>query len=189
MSNHTWRAAPLHWGHGPDILEVFIEPTCPFCVRALKKMHPLLERVGEDRLTIKLRLHQQPWHLYSAVVTRCIIAASTLENGRDRAWKVIEAVMGHREEFVFKNHATGPNRQTTPDEVIAWLEALSGVELAAAFDIPDLDDEAKWHAKYSRQNGIHVSPTFILNGLIQPQMGSGDAVEDWADIIAASQPR
>jgi len=158
-------------------------------VRALKKMHPLLERVGEDRLTIKLRLHQQPWHLYSAVVTRCIIAASTLENGRDRAWKVIEAVMGHREEFVFKNHATGPNRQTTPDEVIARLEALSGVELAAAFDIPDLDDEAKWHAKYSRQNGIHVSPTFILNGLIQPQMGSGDAVEDWADIIAASQPR
>jgi len=37
----------------------------------------------------------------------------------------------------------------------------------------------KWHCKYSRQNGIHVSPTFMIDGLVQADMSSGDAVADW----------
>ena len=37
----------------------------------------------------------------------------------------------------------------------------------------------KWHCKYARQNGIHVSPTFMIDGLIQPDMGSGDPVSAW----------
>ncbi len=49
-----------------------------------------------------------------------------------------------------------------------------------AFAIPDLDREVKWHAKYARQNGIHVSPTFMIDGLVQPDMGSRDPVADWA---------
>ena len=51
--------------------------------------------------------------------------------------------------------------------------------LAAAFAIPDLDREIKWHCKYARQNGIHVSPTFVIDGLVRNDMGSGDTVEDW----------
>jgi hypothetical protein len=35
------------------------------------------------------------------------------------------------------------------------------VKLTEAFAIPDLDREVKWHCKYARQNGIHVSPTFV----------------------------
>lgn len=47
------------------------------------------------------------------------------------------------------------------------------------FDTPDLEREIKRHAKYSRQNGIHSSPTFMLDGLIDPGMGSGDDVNEW----------
>ena len=46
-----------------------------------------------------------------------------------------------------------------------------------AFAIPDLDREIKWHCRYARQNGIHVSPTFMVDGMVRPDMGSGDAVE------------
>ena len=67
----------------------------------------------------------------------------------------------------------------TPNGIIARLEEYSGVKLAAAFDIPDLDREIKWHCRYARQNGIHVSPTFMVDGLVQADMGSGDAVADW----------
>ena len=38
------------------------------------------------------------------------------------------------------------------------------MKLAEAFAIPDLDREIKWHCKYARQNGIHVSPTFMIDG-------------------------
>ena len=37
----------------------------------------------------------------------------------------------------------------------------------------------KWHCKYARQNGIHVSPTFMIDGLVQADMSSGDSVADW----------
>jgi hypothetical protein len=54
------------------------------------------------------------------------------------------------------------------------------VKLARAFSIPDLDREVKWHCKYARQNGIHVSPTFMIDGLVQADMSSGDPVTEWA---------
>nr|VXZ92191.1 Uncharacterised protein [Klebsiella pneumoniae] len=43
----------------------------------------------------------------------------------------------------------------------------------------------KWHSKYARQNGIHVSPTFMVNGTVQPDLGSGDDVSVWAARIMA----
>lgn len=185
MTTATWQAAPLHWGSGADSFEMFIEPTCPFSVKAVAKLQPLLAAVGDANVTIMLRLQSQPWHLHSGVVTRCVLAASTLPAGRDKAWAVLNAVADNREEFVCENHCTGPNRKASLDDIIARIEAYSGVDLTSAFAIPDLDREIKWHAKYARQNGIHGSPTFMLNGLVRPEMGSGDAVSEWADAIRA----
>lgn len=31
-------AQPLVWGHGPRTFEVFLEPTCPYSVRAFNKL-------------------------------------------------------------------------------------------------------------------------------------------------------
>ena len=79
---NMWRADPLVWGHGPRVFEAFLEPTCPFSVKAFGKLDDLLALAGEDRITVKLRLQSQPWHMYSGVIVRCILAASTLESGK-----------------------------------------------------------------------------------------------------------
>lgn len=180
MTETKWHADPLAWGHGPRVFEAFLEPTCPFSVRAFGKLDALLAEAGEDRITIRIRLQSQPWHMYSGVIVRCILAASTLPGGRETAKTVMAAVAAHREEFEFERHCRGPNMDATPHDIIARIEGYSGVKLAEAFAIPDLDREIKWHCKYARQNGIHVSPTFMIDGLVQPGIGSGDAVEDWA---------
>jgi len=176
----TWRADPLIWGTGPRIFEMFLEPTCPFSVKAFGKLDDTLAQAGEDRITIKIRLQSQPWHMYSGVITRCVLAASTLAEGKAAAKRALAAVAAHCEEFEFARHCGGPNMDATPNDIIARLEAYSGLKLAAAFAIPDLDREVKWHCKYARQNGIHVSPTFMIDGLVQADMSSGDAVGDWA---------
>ena len=180
MNQIAWRTDPLVWGHGPRVFEVFLEPTCPFSVRAFGKLDALLAQAGEDRITIKIRLQSQPWHMYSGVITRCILAASTLPAGKAAAKAVMAAVGAHREEFEFERHARGPNMDATPHDIIARIEGYSGVKLAEAFAIPDLDREIKWHCKYARQNGIHVSPTFMIDGLVQADISSGDAVDAWA---------
>ncbi len=41
-------------------------------------------------------------------------------------------------------------------------------------------------AAYARQNGIHVSPAFMIDGLVQNDMSSGDAVSAWVSRLAAS---
>jgi len=76
---NAWRADPLVWGHEPRIFEVFLEPTCPFSVKTFGKLDDLLDQAGEDRITGKPHLQSQPWHMYSGVIVRCILAASTLE--------------------------------------------------------------------------------------------------------------
>lgn len=179
MTTTSWYAAPLNWGFGPRIFEVFLEPTCPFSVKAFNKLDALLEQAGDDHITIKIRLQSQPWHMFSGVIVRAILAASTLEGGREAAKKVMAAVAAHREEFEFEKHAGGPNMDATPNLILERLEVYSGVALKDAFAIPDLDREIKWHCKYARQNGIHVSPTFMIDGLIQPDMSSGDEISAW----------
>ncbi len=187
MSETTpqWRADPLSWGHGPRVFEIFLEPTCPFSVRAFLKLDELLALAGEDRITVKIRLQSQPWHLYSGVIVRSVLAASTLPEGKEAAKAVLKAVAQHREEFEFTKHCSGPNLDATPRDIIARLESYSGLTLSDAFAIPDLDREIKWHAKYARQNGIHSSPSFLIDGLLRPEISSGDAVADWAKHLLA----
>jgi hypothetical protein len=156
-----------------------LEPTCPFSNKAFGKIKELLSAAGEDKITVKVRLQPQPWHMYSGVIVRAILAASTLDNGREAAWCVMEAVAAHRDEFEFDKHCTGANRTATPNDILARIESYSGVKLAPAFDIPDLDKAIKMHSRYARQNGIHVSPTFMIDGLVQPDLSSGDAVSVW----------
>ena len=74
----------------------------------------------------------------------------------------------------------------TPSDIIARIEKYSGVKLAEAFSIPNLDREIKWHTRYARQNGIHVSPTFMIDGIVQSDMSSGDSVSAWVSRLSAS---
>lgn len=186
MTKAAWRADPLTWGHGPRVFEVFLEPTCPFSVKAFNKLDALLGQAGEDKIAIKIRLQSQPWHMYSGVLVRCILAASTLAGGRETAKTVMAAIGAHREEFEFAHHAGGPNMDVTPNQLIERLERYSDIRLKDAFSIPDLDREIKWHSKYARQNGIHVSPTFMIDGLVQADMSSGDEVEAWVRKLTAA---
>ncbi len=185
MTQTTWHADPLVWGHGPRLFEAFLEPTCPHSVRAFGKLDDLLAFAGADRITVAIRLQSQPWHMFSGVIVRCILAASTLPGGKESAKAVMAAVAAHREEFEFERHCTGANMDATPAQIIARIEDYSGVAVAGAFAIPDLDREIKWHCKYARQNGIHVSPTFMMGGLVQADIGSRDPVEDWAARLLA----
>lgn len=178
------RVDRLVWGNGSRIFEVFLEPTCPYSARTFGKLDRLLAETGADRITLKIRLHSQPWHMFSGVIVRCVIAAATLPGGKEAAKAVLAAVAAHREEFEFDRHATGPNRDATPNDIIRRIESYSGLELMAAFDNPGLDKAIRLECRYARQNGIHVSPSFMIDGLVQADMSSGDEVSAWVARLA-----
>jgi len=170
---------PLVWGQGPKTLEVFLEPTCPFSGRAFGKLDALLARAGEDRLTLKIRLQSQPWHQFSPVVTRAILAAAATPGGKAAAKAVMAAVFANREAYVLDRHCSGPNLDLSVRDILALIEHHSGVAVAAAFEQPSLELDMKWQARYARQNGVHTTPTFMIDGLVAPDMGSGDEMAVW----------
>lgn len=177
---------PLEWGRGSKTLEVFLEPTCPYSAKAFAKLDELLERAGEDKLTVKIRLLSQPWHQFSAPVARAILAASTTKGGKFAAKAVMAAVFAHREDFILANHASGPNLDKSIRDILELIERYSGVAVSAPFEVPGLQTEIKWHARYARQNGVHTTPTFMVDGLVNSDMSSGDGVDDWLKKIGLS---
>jgi protein-disulfide isomerase len=176
------------WGRGPVTLEVFLEPTCPFSAKTFAKLDDLLARAGEDRLTIKIRLHSQPWHPFSSPVTRAVLAASTTPGGKSAARSVMAAVFAHRDEFDLTEHRCGPNLDQTIRGILQLIERHSGVAVAQAFEQRELEREMKWHAKYARQNGIHATPTFMVDGIVAADMSSGDSVDAWLEKVGIPVP-
>lgn len=171
--------APLAWGRGPLVFEAFLEPTCSFSARAFPKLFELVDRIGGGRIVMKIRLQSQPWHLFSGIVTRAILAASSTPDGSAAARQVMATVFANREAYEFADHCSGPNMDVTPAQLLARLEGQSGIAIAEAFASPDVTREMKAHAKYARQNGIHATPTFMVDGLVRPEIGSGDSIEKW----------
>ncbi|WP_290873088.1 hypothetical protein [Aquabacterium sp.] len=90
-------------------------------------------------------------------------------------------MFAHREAFVLEKHATGPNLDQSPRDVLRLIEKLSGVPVVEAFQEPSLDVDLKWHARYARQNGIHGSPSFMVDGLLAADINSGDELSVWLD--------
>ena len=147
MTQTSWHADPLVWGHGPRVFESFLEPTCPYSVRAFGKLDALLAQAGHDRITVNPAAVAALAHVFGRDV-RCILAASTL--GRQGSAKaVMAAVAAHREEFEFDHHAGGPNMNATPNDIIARIEGYSGFKLAEAFASP---------TSTARSNGTASSP-------------------------------
>jgi hypothetical protein len=164
-------------------MEPFLEATCPHSKRAFEKFRSLLDAIGEDRLTIKIRFVSQPWHLFSPVVTRSILAASATQGGVATALRAMEGVYANREDFEFENHSSGPNMDRTPAEIIRAVGELAGVDLSEAFRLDSVDRAMRWHARYYRQNGIHESPTFMINRLVEPKMSSRQTIEEWSELL------
>ena len=176
----------LVWGQGPRVLEIFLEPTCPFSARAFAKLKPLLQRVGEEKLSIRILLHSQPWHIFSSVVTRAILAASGREDGKEAAYKVMSQVFEHREDFVCTDHCRGSNMDCSPSEILARIRSFTDLDLRQEFEQKEVTDLMKRHTRYARQNGIHGSPTFMVNGLVNDKMSSGDEIDKWIDDLGLS---
>jgi len=173
---------PLTFGHGPTELEVFLEPTCPYSKRAFEKFPALVEAAGADRLTVRLRLLSQPWHLYSGVVCRAILAASAA-GGAEAGLAATRGVYADRDAFEFDDHCRGANMDRTPADILRAMAGFVGQDLTGPFCWKTVDRALRWNVRYGRQMGVHSSPTFAIDRMVEPQMSSGQSIEEWISLL------
>lgn len=180
MVDQRSQRTPLTWGRGPVDVEFFLDPTCPFSNKAFKKIKSFVAVMGEEAVTVRAYLHVQPWHLFSGLIARAALSAALTPEGREGAWRVLDVVADHRDEFDAIDHCRGALMAVTPAEIRQRIEGYAGLTLADFFEKEAVTMMLKRQTRYARQNGIHVSPTVMLNGLVDERFGSGDSVEQWA---------
>ncbi|KAJ7506652.1 hypothetical protein B0H11DRAFT_238704 [Mycena galericulata] len=184
----------------PHTLDIFLDYVCPFSAKLALAIDsvlvPLLGPSGKYHGKVKaiFRPQVQPWHASSTYVHEAGLAVARVSP--ESFWFFSLALFKRQGEYF-----DGPTSNLTPLQVRGNLAALAGEVLPAnaAGSFADLlvlkgtspnggvavTDDLKYTIKFSRQNGIHVSPTVLWDGLIANEISSSWGEKEWTDFLAA----
>ncbi|PAV21030.1 hypothetical protein PNOK_0365700 [Pyrrhoderma noxium] len=164
--------APLAIAGNPDsphTLDIFLDYVCPFSAKIAftidKVVKPLLSNGGkyDGKVKIIIRPQVQPWHVASTLTHESALAV--IRVSPESFWPYsIE---------LFKNQSHFFDLQIANLTVTQIREKL--IDLALSI----------YTIKFARQNGIHVSPTVLWDGLVVNEISSSWGAQEWSDFLKA----
>ncbi|KAJ6587798.1 hypothetical protein B0H10DRAFT_2233915 [Mycena sp. CBHHK59/15] len=183
----------------PHTLDIFLDYVCPFSAKISLTIDsvlvPLLGPGGKYHGKVKVifRPQVQPWHASSTLTHEAGLAVARA--APTSFWPFSLALFKRQDEFF-----DIPTATLTPLQVRENLAALAAevVPSDAAREFADLlqlkttpnggngvTDDLKYTIKFSRQNGIHVSPTVLWDGLVANEISSSWAAKEWTAFLEA----
>ncbi|KAF5320723.1 hypothetical protein D9619_000705 [Psilocybe cf. subviscida] len=185
--------------NAPHTLEIFLDYVCPFSAKIAFKidkiLKPLIGPGGPHTGKVKLIFRQQvqPWHAVSTLTHEAALAVVRVspENFWPFSLKLFEK-QGEYFDIPAQDLSIRQIREklvTLASEVIPDAQAAEKVrDLLELKGSPNggnaVTDDLKYTVKYSRQNGVHVSPTALWDGIIANQIGSSWEEKDWAEYFS-----
>lgn len=179
---------------------------CPFSAKMYKTLYEsVLPNVEKDKVAFIFRHQVQPWHPSSTLVHETGIAVSRL--APNQFWEFSDALFRDSAAYydvcdvssstILMQSQDGVAQETRDQtyERLAQLAHTSvGLEAASVLDLlkvrgggnagnavtPDL----KLQVRYARQNSIHMSPTVIVNGIIDSSISSSFTAEQWSKLLS-----
>ncbi|KAF3348702.1 hypothetical protein VdG2_03584 [Verticillium dahliae VDG2] len=165
----------------PHTLEVYLDYVCPFSAKLYKTLFgPVAAAVRQNpawarRLQVVFRHQVQPWH---------------------------PAALFAAQKDYFDVGVVGETRNATYRRLARLASATAGVDeddvfrLLAISDKPAEDGslntgnavtvDLKLAVKMARLTGVHVSPTVLLDGVVQGDVSSGWTLEQWTEWLGAN---
>lgn len=195
---------PIGWTMGPanaDIqLGVFLDYVCPFSAKQYKTLREAVYPAFKEKSFSITMYHQvQPWHPQGTICHEAGLAVGTL-SGHDAFFKFSDELFAVAKDRFFDANTFDMTRNdlikgvceiasTTatadPEEVkklLAMLVVQDENSVYAKNPGTSMTQDLKFHTKFARQNGIHVSPTTTLNGLIF-ESSSSWGLEEWKEAL------
>ncbi|TFK71996.1 hypothetical protein BDN72DRAFT_793003 [Pluteus cervinus] len=186
--------------NAPHTLDIFLDYVCPYSAKIAKNaieniLRPWFGPGGKYAGKVKaiIRLQVQPWHASSTLTHEAALAVVRVSP--ENFWPFSLALFDRQGEYF-----DIPSSTLTPLQIREKLAQLAaGVIPPQAVDpFKDLltlkstpnggvavTDDLKYTIKFSRQNGIHVSPTVLWDGLVANEISSGWGEKEWSDFLAA----
>ncbi|KAF9450180.1 hypothetical protein P691DRAFT_726606 [Macrolepiota fuliginosa MF-IS2] len=183
----------------PHTLEVFLDYVCPFSgkfSRAIDNhIRPLITHGGkyDGKVKVIFRLQVQPWHSASTLTHEAGLAV--LRVSPENFWPFSCQLFDNQEDYY-----DIPTLDLTPRQIRAKLADLAAkvIPPKAVEHFQDIltpkghlnggvavTDDLKYNIKFARQNGIHVSPTALWDGLVANEVSSSWGEKEWSDFFAA----
>ncbi|WVR04295.1 hypothetical protein IAU60_001295 [Kwoniella sp. DSM 27419] len=190
----------LRQGKGSHSLEVYVDILCPFSKKIIQAINsdvlPLIRPGGKyaGQLELIVRLYPQPFHYFAMFPTEALVVFGQLHP--DLFWDYLLAVYSVREEYLNKP-AVDMTPSTARDKLVHLaLDLLekkgkTSGPLSKAFgefrgrlDQDDVSAAIKYNIKVGRQNGVHVTPTVLLNGLKEDSVSSSWGKSEWEQFLS-----
>lgn len=169
------------------VIDLFLDFLCPFCARFWSTV------VVENNLPEKYKSsvqfifrHQiQHWHIQATPIHAVVMAVA-----REQPSRLFDAITAlfKRQRELFDEHVEDKSQVEIYEKILSILNEETQIQLdmnlfrtkrtesnAGNAMVPDL----KYHIKYARKHGVHVSPTVFVDGLEEPQISSQWTVDQW----------
>lgn len=154
-------------------IEVFLDLVCPFSKR-------MFNTLVDAKIPFVFRPQVQPWHPQSALLHYALIAVH--QQQPEALFKATQLLYDNQDAFLDK--AVFPlSSEAIYDRICAIFSDNAIAINKDVFYDGSLAADLKYHIKYARQNAIHVSPTVLVDGLVDNQPSSSWTVEQWQSYV------
>ncbi|CDS13661.1 hypothetical protein LRAMOSA05835 [Lichtheimia ramosa] len=188
--------APQFAGHrlgavtAPHTLEIYLDYVCPFSAKIYKRIReqvwPYVEQNYSGKLQLIFRQQVQPWHATSTLVHEAALAVEKID--ATKFFPFSDALFDKQTQFFDEAVENKTRRQLVAE--VADIAASVGVPadkvinlLSAGTEVKNggnaVTNDLKLCIKIGRQNGIHVSPTVLFDGLQDNSVSSGWELDQW----------
>ncbi|RIA92772.1 thioredoxin-like protein [Glomus cerebriforme] len=195
FAGHRWGAS-----NAPHVLEANLDYVCPFSAKLYKRLRsevlPFIDKNYPGKVQFIFRQQIQPWHPSSTIVHEAAIAVEKLDSSKffDFSDKLFDAQKQYFDESV-----QNLSRAQIYESLASYVNeiGLSSSDFLSLLHIPvaikpeeirnagnKITNELKWHIKFGRQNGIHVSPTILFDGIIDNDISSAWTFDQWKEWLA-----
>ncbi|KAI9447933.1 hypothetical protein H4582DRAFT_2107371 [Lactarius indigo] len=175
----------------PHTLDIFLDYVCPFSgklsVSVDKVVKPLVDVGGkyEGKVKVIFRNQVQPWHGSSTFTHEAGLAVARV--APEKFWPFSLLLLQRQGEYY-----DIPTSSLSPIQIrekLASLFAETGFkELLKLKSTPNggvsVTDELKYTIKFSRQNGVHVSPSALWDGILANDVSSSWGEAEWTQFFA-----
>ncbi|KAL3425360.1 hypothetical protein PVAG01_02151 [Phlyctema vagabunda] len=183
----------------PHTLELYLDYVCPFSAKLFntvyKSVFPLVKTNPKYSNSVQFIFRQQiqPWHPSSTLVHEA--AVGVLKLSPEHFWPFSEALFADQTAY-FDVKVVNETRNATYAR-LARLAASVGVDeqklyaLLKISDTPGEDgslnsgngttDDLKKLVKFNRAQGIHVTPTVVVDGLVENGISSSFTGQQWEE--------
>ncbi|KAJ2354881.1 hypothetical protein IWW50_003670 [Coemansia erecta] len=187
--------APAYASHrlstaGAHTLEVFLDYACPFSARLWRTLYTqVLPQF--PRVSVVFRHQIQPWHPSSLLMHEASLAVSRLAPSNFAMFS--DALFEHQREF-FDEAVVDLTRSDIYARLADIALSINAVDdrraLLQLLDVQASDEpknagnavtvDVKYHVRVARAQGIHVSPTVVLDGVRDDSVSSSWTLEQWS---------